>query len=864
MERGLSTSGASKIHSRQAPVLSISADFALSMMASRRAPNPPAPTHATTSPIGDGGGAETYASGGDLTSRPPLTPLMSRTRTGSRDDYGTAGIFRTPQQQNHRRQHGRGAASSGVSSSGSGGTPRQQRGVHSLGSGGGTPSPSSARSSASHSPPSYRGSRRPVQQYSRSYGSAGSPNSAGSSMATPRRRGGVGGSAGVGVPPYRRSPSSPADGDSTSGAEFDPYLEVPNLGHADNTMPLYYGTNGGGSLHGGLMPLYDSGGRSNGENGIRGGHHRHAGIGHHGNAESHHNTSIPLCSRKRTRRRAAACVAVVGLIGAQYLYAIQVGSAEVAGGSTKTTSAAVEAVAAAVTGAVNDLLGAANGGSGAGGIGDVIAGITSGLGGTDDATSNDENVSDDTKEVLRFTTGTSPTSNSTVARQNRSRQKQVKKGNQRAEFRIPRLLFIGSNSEEKTKKGRKGGGPSLAHLFESVERLGKKQRNGTSSSFVHWNKVGRKVKIYPAEQTDETQMYPEIDSADPPFNETILVRSFPPRKGDYFLGSERDVGVGCRPMADWQSAFHPTCNSFHDIDAGDAMQNSALSFLGAGHWRGAWSFLEEDADKPVVYKTWSYEHRFEDFYYELNRIDAVAMERLTSSPYAINIYGLCGTSSITQFATETLTSVADSLDSLGKLKLVRKIAKGLSHVHGIGGDNHHASLVHNDLNTAHILLDSDGKTPLIHDFNVAQLLLRDNKEKPCGFASEHWSPQWRSPEEIRSFQSIEHEMLTEKVDLYSLGNIIYRFLTGQRAWRLGEGSMTEEYQRDIAKWKSEEGKTPSVPESVLELRDNDEYVDALLSLMDRCFAFKPSDRPSAKEIVRTIDRLMQSKNEKRH
>ena len=845
-------------------------------MASRRAPNPPVPTGATTSPTGEGGGAELYASGGGgsgdlLTSRPPLTPLPSRAREGY---SAAAGIFRTPQQQlqqqSHHRSNGRVAANIGiVSSSGSGGTPRQ-RGVHAIGIG----SSLSGGSSASRSPPSYRASSRHPVQYSRSYGSAGSPGSAGSSMTTPRRRGGVGAAA-----------SSPADGDSavsvaSGGAEFDPYLEVPNLTQTDNTVPLYYGTNGGGGMHGGLMPLYDNGGRSNksGENGIkRGGHHRqHADNGHnaHGNADGHHHTtSIPLCSRKRTRRRAAACVAVVGLIGAQYLYAIRVGSVDTAGSSRTTTSAAVEAVAAAVTGAVNDLLGAANGGSsgGAGSIGDVIAGIASGLGGTDDATSSDEYVNDDTKEVVRFTTtGTSPTSNTTLAHQNRSRRKQVRKENQQAELGIPRLLFIGSISEVKAKKGRRGGGPSLAHLFgDFVERLGKKQRNSTSSSFVPWNKVGRKVKIYPAEQTDETQKYPEIDSADPPFNETMLVRSFPPRKGDYFLGSERDVGVGCYPLADWQSTFHPTCNFVHDIDASSAIQNDALTFLGAGHWRGAWSLrskddlLEEDADTPVVYKTWSYEHRFEDFYYELNRIDAVAMERLTPSPYAINIYGLCGTSLLTQFATETLTSVADSLDSVDKLKLVRKIAKGLSHVHGIGGDKLHASLVHNDLNTAHILLDSDGKTPLIHDFNVAQLLLHDNKEKPCGFASEIWSPQWRSPEEIRSFQSIEHEMLTEKVDIYALGNIIYRFLTGQRAWRLGEGSMTVEYQRDIAKWKSEEGKTPSVPESVLKLRDDDKYVDALLSLMDRCFAFKPSDRPSAKEIVRTIDRLMQE-NEKRH
>jgi len=377
------------------------------------------------------------------------------------------------------------------------------------------------------------------------------------------------------------------------------------------------------------------------------------------------------------------------------------------------------------------------------------------------------------------------------------------------------------------------------------------------------------VKIYPAEQTDETQLYPEIDSSDPPYNETMLYRSFPPREGDYFIGTEKDVGVGCHPVADWQSTFHPTCNSFHDINAGIAMISDRMSFLGAGHWRRAWSLdvysstanntrgiLREGANAPVVYKTWSYEHRFEDFYYELNRIDAVAMERLTSSPYAINIYGLCGTSSMTQFATETLTSVADSLDSIDKLRLIRKISKGLSHVHGIGGNNRHASLVHNDLNTAHILLDSDGKTPLIHDFNVAQLLLLNDKEKPCGFASEHWSPQWRSPEEIRSFQSIEHEMLTEKTDIYALGNIIYRFLTGQRAWWLGTGSMTEEYQKEIAKWKSEEGRTPSVPETILRLRDEDKYIDALVSLMERCFAFSPSDRPSAKDIVRTVDRVL--------
>ena len=43
------------------------------------------------------------------------------------------------------------------------------------------------------------------------------------------------------------------------------------------------------------------------------------------------------------------------------------------------------------------------------------------------------------------------------------------------------------------------------------------------------------------------------------------------------------------------------------------------------------------------------------------------------------------------------------------------------------------------------------------------------------------------------------------------------------------------------------GLTLSVPEAILRRQDEGKYVDALLSLMERCFAFRPSDRPSAKD-----------------
>ena len=44
-----------------------------------------------------------------------------------------------------------------------------------------------------------------------------------------------------------------------------------------------------------------------------------------------------------------------------------------------------------------------------------------------------------------------------------------------------------------------------------------------------------------------------------------------------------------------------------------------------------------------------FEHNYEDDFFEHNRIDAVAMERLTSSPHVINVFGFCGHSVLTEF-----------------------------------------------------------------------------------------------------------------------------------------------------------------------------------------------------------------------
>ena len=139
-----------------------------------------------------------------------------------------------------------------------------------------------------------------------------------------------------------------------------------------------------------------------------------------------------------------------------------------------------------------------------------------------------------------------------------------------------------------------------------------------------------------------------------------------------------------------------------------------------------------------------FEHKFEDAHFEHDRIDAVAMERLTSSPHVINVFGFCGHSVITEFAEGTrVGTLADKSAKtyLARLKIARDIAMGLADVHGIDGDGI-ATFVHLDINPANVV--SIGGTLKLNDFNIG-IILRWNQtsNQRCGFPAQYPNPQVR-------------------------------------------------------------------------------------------------------------------------
>jgi hypothetical protein len=120
----------------------------------------------------------------------------------------------------------------------------------------------------------------------------------------------------------------------------------------------------------------------------------------------------------------------------------------------------------------------------------------------------------------------------------------------------------------------------------------------------------RKIKLYPADFTDNTQLYGVLSSDDERLSR-MEIRA-PYSKGE------------CVPMQEWQTTFHPSCNGMHELalDTIGAVSDSdskergstALAFaklLGGldaqlfgtkGFWRYAWKLTMDNYNSPKVSK----------------------------------------------------------------------------------------------------------------------------------------------------------------------------------------------------------------------------------------------------------------------
>ena len=172
------------------------------------------------------------------------------------------------------------------------------------------------------------------------------------------------------------------------------------------------------------------------------------------------------------------------------------------------------------------------------------------------------------------------------------------------------------------------------------------------------------------------------------------------------------ISEGCTPQYDWQVTSYPSCNLIMEMDMAqpfvtgwDGVSHEATRVVNNGYWRDVWAIREFDGRRVAV-KTMRYEHEYEARNYDRHRKDALASERLTSSPYVASIYSFCGNTGIFDFVDkgdidelifdEDENADEYAMSSLRKLELALQVSRGIAASHNFSKEGR-ASLAHTDI-----------------------------------------------------------------------------------------------------------------------------------------------------------------------
>jgi hypothetical protein len=216
---------------------------------------------------------------------------------------------------------------------------------------------------------------------------------------------------------------------------------------------------------------------------------------------------------------------------------------------------------------------------------------------------------------------------------------------------------------------------------------------------------------------------------------TNEVKSSRKQQIDQYQRVEEEHIEPCQPMHQWMKETYPSCNNLHEVQLFEG--SDSISFINCGGSRCAFRIKDIDGD-PLVLKTQKYRSSFTEKSYHAARTDALAMERLSASPYVSKLFSGCATSQLVEYSNggniHDLIKLArlegdDRQSPLDKLRINYQVAMAVAHMHTFEHDGI-PSLTHNDL-CCHQFILVDGIYKLT-DFHLSSFHRRDkNTQEVC-------------------------------------------------------------------------------------------------------------------------------------
>jgi len=229
--------------------------------------------------------------------------------------------------------------------------------------------------------------------------------------------------------------------------------------------------------------------------------------------------------------------------------------------------------------------------------------------------------------------------------------------------------------------------------------------------------------------------------------------------------------------------------------------------------------------------------------FDRNRRDAVASEQLSASPYVMSIYGHCGYSALYDFSNGgELSDVHESNPTKDDLlRIAHDVATSVADAHHVD-ERGRATIAHTDIKPAQFL-KVNGRY-MLNDFNRCRFLYWNRKRnRPCAFQlKSNGSGVWRAPEEYL----LQPE--TEKIDVFSLGNVLYFLLTGKEPFL---DKMSSLDAIELIK----KGKHVSITDDDI-LSSTHPFDTTTLKALDMCFVYDPKKRSSAREVANLFRRAI--------